>query len=381
MTRRTLRAALGAALVALAVASCGGGEDPVAAPSPTPGADIGGSGGLGGPTGTPPVTGTPSPGGEDDDEEGGPDVSPAPQAPPPDGGPVSCPAATVTVSTAEDLKTALAGVKPGGSIRLADGTYEGRFVATTSGTRAAPIFLCGGPGAVLDGGGIEKGYALHLDGASWWRLAGFTVRNSQKGVMADGTEHSVIQGLTVQDIGDEAIHLRRFSVDNLVVGNTVRRTGLRREKFGEGIYIGTATSNWEDITGGEPDRSDRNVVRGNSISATTAEAVDIKEGTSRGVLVGNVFDGSGLAEDGADSWVDVKGNSWLIQGNRGANSYLDGYQTHNVEDGWGTGNVFRGNTATNVTEYGFALRPVLGNKVACDNKVSGGKGLSNVDCA
>jgi hypothetical protein len=285
------------------------------------------------------------------------------------------------VSSADELTSALGEVKPGGTIQLADGTYEGKFVATTSGTGAAPIFLCGGTGAVLDGGGIKAGYALHLDGASWWRLVGFTVRNSQKGVMADGTEHSVIQGLTVEDIGDEAIHLRKFSVDNLVVGNTVRRTGLRREKFGEGIYIGTATSNWGNITGGEPDKSDRNVVRGNSISAVTAEAVDIKEGTSSGVLVGNVFDGSGMTEEGADSWVDVKGNSWLIQGNRGANSRLDGYQTHNVEDGWGTGNVFRGNTATGVKEYGFALRPVLANKVACDNKVTGGKGLSNVDCA
>jgi hypothetical protein len=85
----------------------------------------------------------------------------------------------------------------------------------------------------------------------------------------------VIQGLTVQNIGDEGIHLRSFSSDNLVVGNTVRDTGKRREKFGEGIYIGSATSNWEKYSQGRPDRSDRNVVRGNSISATTAESVDI----------------------------------------------------------------------------------------------------------
>jgi hypothetical protein len=185
----------------------------------------------------------------------------------------------------------------------------------------------------------------------------------------------------VQDIGDEAIHLRSFSSDNLVVGNTVRRTGQRREKFGEGIYVGSATSNWRNYSDGGPDRSDRNVVRGNSISEVTAEAVDIKEGTSKGVLVDNVFDGSGMTEEGADSWVDVKGNNWLIQGNTGRNSYLDGFQTHNVEDGWGTGNVFRGNVAIGVKEYAFALRPVLGNKVACDNKAPGaGMGLSNVDC-
>ena len=381
MTARRSTALAVLAVAALALAGCGGGDEaPAAAPSPTPSSDasVGIDGGLTGASPSP----TRSKDKDDDDDGGsaGP-VAEAPAAPPPDPGALRCPAATVTVSSADDLTRALSAARPGDSIALADGTYAGKFVASTSGTRSAPIFLCGGPGAVLDAGGTKSGYGFHLDGASWWRLVGFTVQNAQKGVIADRSSHSVIQGLTVRDIGDEGIHLRSFSSDNLVVGNTVRDTGKRREKFGEGIYIGSATSNWEKYSGGGPDRSDRNVVRGNSISGTTAESVDIKEGTSSGVLVGNVFDGSALTEEGGDSWVDVKGNSWLIQGNRGAHSEVDGFQTHNVEDGWGTGNVFRGNTASGVGDYGIALKPVLGNKIACDNKASGGKGLSNVDCA
>lgn len=373
--RTTAMAAL--AVAALALAGCGGGDTTAAAPAPTPSADssVGVSGGLAGPSASPSKTKD-----KDDDPSAGP-VANAPAAPPPDSGPVKCPTATVRVSTADDLTKALSAAQPGDVIALADGTYSGTFVAKTSGTSAAPVFLCGGSGAVLDGGDVKSGYGFHLDGASWWRLVGFTVRNAQKGVIADKSQHSVIQGLTVQNIGDEGIHLRSFSSDNLVVGNTVRDTGRRREKFGEGIYIGSATSNWEKYSQGGPDRSDRNVIRGNSISATTAESVDIKEGTSSGVLVGNVFDGSALSKEGGDSWVDVKGNSWLIQDNRGTHSLLDGFQTHNVADGWGTGNVFKGNTAAGVTEYGIALKPVLGNKIACDNKASGGKGLSNVDCA
>jgi Right handed beta helix region len=370
--RTTAAAAL--AVAALAMSSCGGDDSTSAAPSPTPTADssVGAGGGLSGPAASPTKS-------KDKDK----DASPVPNAPaaPPDAGPVTCPGATVTVSSADDLTKALADAQPGDSIALADGTYTGTFVTTKSGTQSAPIFLCGGSGAVLDGGGVKSGYGFYLNGASWWRLVGFTVQNAQKGVVADKSQHSVIQGLTVQNIGDEGIHLRSFSSDNLVVGNRVRDTGKRREKFGEGIYIGSATSNWEKYSQGGPDRSDRNVIRGNSVSATTAESVDIKEGTSSGVLVGNVFDGSALTKEGGDSWVDVKGNSWLIQGNRGSNSPLDGFQTHNVADGWGTGNVFKDNTATNVAEYGIALKPVLGNKVGCDNKASGGKGLSNVDCA
>lgn len=358
-----------AAAAAVLLAGCGGDDEaPVTAPTPAAsgglspgGGGTGGAGGTGDPTTTPPAGG-------------------APAAPPPDPGPVRCPTATTTVGSAAELTAALGAARPGDSIALRDGTYEGKFVTTRSGTAAAPVFLCGGPGAVLDGGGVKAGYVLHLDGASWWRLVGFTVRNGQKGVMADRSQRSVIQGLTVQDIGDEAIHLRSFSSDNLVVGNTVRRTGLRREKFGEGVYIGSATSNWAKYSAGGPDRSDRNVVRGNSFSEFTAEAVDIKEGTTGGVLVGNVFDGAGITEEGADSWVDVKGNNWLIQGNRGTNSPKDGYQTHDVEKGWGTGNVFRANSAAGLPGYAVALYPALGNTVACDNKVSGGAGVSKTGC-
>lgn len=378
MIARRTTAVAALAVAALTLTGCGDGDKTTAAPTPAPSADasVGGSGGLSGPSASP----SKSKDKGKDDSSAGP-VADAPAAPPPDSGPVRCPNATVRVSTADDLTKALAAAKPGDVIALADGTYQGKFVARTSGTQAAPVFLCGGSGAVLDAGGVKAGYGFHLDGVSWWRLVGFTVQNAQKGVVADKSQHSVIQDLTVQNIGDEGIHLRAFSSDNVVVGNTVRGTGKRREKFGEGIYIGSAKSNWDTYSSGGPDRSDRNVVRGNSVSGTTAESVDIKEGTSSGVLVGNVFDGSALTTEGGDSWVDVKGNSWLIQDNRGTHSVMDGFQTHDVVDGWGTGNVFKGNTATGVADYGIALKPALGNKILCDNKVTGGKGLSNVDCA
>jgi nitrous oxidase accessory protein NosD len=292
-----------------------------------------------------------------------------------------CPEEGIQVGTAEELQDALAAAQPGDVIRLADGTYEGSFVADASGEPEAPIHLCGSSDAVLDGGGSDDGTVVHLDGADHWVLLGFTVQNGQKGVMADGTVGSIIGGLTVRQIGDEAIHLRATSTDNRIVGNTVSDTGLRKAEFGEGIYIGTAESNWCEISDCEPDRSDHNEVVGNVISGTTAEAVDIKEGTSAGLLQDNEFDGSAMTGD-ADSWVDVKGNDWVITGNRGQNSPGDGFQTHEVLDGWGTGNRFAGNVATvNSPGYGFALAPELENIVACDNVAEGaGSGLANVEC-
>ncbi|GLY88553.1 right-handed parallel beta-helix repeat-containing protein [Actinoallomurus iriomotensis] len=308
---------------------------------------------------------------------------PPPNLPVPTGtGKVGCPAPTTTVKDADGLKHALDAAKAGDVIRLTAGTYTGKFVAQASGTSDKPIFLCGDATAILDGGGVKAGYAFHLDKASYWRLIGFSVRNSQKGVMADGSSGSVIQGLTVHDIGDEAIHLRGFSTGDTVQYNKIYNTGLRRAKFGEGVYLGSAQSNWSNSSGGKPDKSDNNVVRGNVIRAT-AEAIDIKEGTSGGRVLDNVFDGSALGGDKFnDSWVDVKGNGYLIQGNSGKKTLKDGFQIHQIIKGGGTGNVFRGNTIDLSGADGVGINDTVGgNTIACDNKVIGGRLLEKGDCS
>jgi hypothetical protein len=115
----------------------------------------------------------------------------------------------------------------------------------------------------------------------------------------------------------------------VVRGCDVHDTGLRSPQFGEGIYVGSAVSNWHatDGTGvpyGEnggagPDRSDRCLIEGNRIWNTTAEGIDVKEGTVGGIIRGNRFDNCGWSgENSADSWVDVKGSGWLVEDNTGA---------------------------------------------------------------
>ncbi len=279
------------------------------------------------------------------------------------------------------MKKALRTAKPGSVIRLADGIYLGTFSAKVAGTAAKPITVCGGPGAILDGGATDSGYVFHLDKASHWKLVGFGVRNGQKGVVADRSNHLLISGLTVSQIGDEAIHLRAFSSDGRVTGNVVRQTGLRKPQFGEGVYIGSSKNNWEDITGGRPDASDRNIVEFNDIALTTAESVDVKEGTTGGVVRNNRFSGEGMTE--SDSWVDVKGNDWLIENNVGAAGPVDGYQVHVLLDGWGNDNTFRGNTGE-LKGHGFAVnvaKKASGTVVACSNKIVGAAlGISNITC-
>lgn len=331
-------------------------------------------------------------GGDDGSDEGGADGDTDQDAEPEKDGAVAntvsrteqCPEATTSVTNASELEEALDGAAPGDVIVMEPGTYEGEFTAQAQGSKDEPIMLCGTEDAVLDGGPEDGGYTVHLDGAENWHLLGFSVTGGQKGVMADGVTGAVIEGLTVSETGDEAIHLRQHSTDNTVVGNHISNTGLRKPKFGEGVYIGSAESNWEDQTGGEPDASDRNLIENNHIEATSAEAVDIKEGTRGGVLRNNTFDGSETGgDDDADSWVDVKGNDWLIEGNEGTNNPGDGFQTHEILDGWGTGNTFRHNIADGAgSGHAIALTPELDNVVECNNSATdeGEAKVANVDC-
>jgi parallel beta-helix repeat protein len=293
---------------------------------------------------------------------------------------LACKRPTLKVSTAAEFTTALGAARAGNVIYLEPGSYKGNFVATSSGTATSPITLCGSTASILNGGSIKSGYVFHLNAANYWHLEGFAVTNGQKGVVTDETTGALIQGLTVSGIGDEGIHLRDFSSNNTVDGNTVTNTGMLKAKYGEGIYVGTAKSNWCSFSQCKIDASDHDTVSNNHISDTTAENVDIKEGTTGGILRDNVFDGDGMTA--ADSWVDVKGNDWLIEDNVGHNSVNDGFQTHQILDGWGSDNVFEGNTADVAGPgFGFHITKPLGNVVRCDNTVVGARrGLSNIAC-
>ena len=250
-------------------------------------------------------------------------------------------------------------------------------MATTD-ADAEPIWLCGPRDAVLDGGGIKQGYGLHLDGAAGWRLVGFTVRNAQKGVMVDGATGHVIQGLLVEDIGDEAIHLRAFSTANVVRGNEMRDTGQRREKFGEGIYVGSAESNWCRHTDCEPDRSDRNEIVGNLVYGTTAEGLDVKEGTTAGSPATTC---SAATPERRRFVGRCQGQRVALRGQHRDRLAEDGFQMHEILDGWGTGNVFTATSPGRRTRLRLRHDEHDGNIVRCDNEVSGaGAGFADVDC-
>ncbi|QFU87249.1 right-handed parallel beta-helix repeat-containing protein [Amycolatopsis sp. YIM 10] len=292
-------------------------------------------------------------------------------------------AAVITVQTGAELSSALSAVKPGDTIQLAAGkTFTGNFKAPVSGTASARITLKGPRDAVLKASG---GRGLELTG-SYWNLEGFTITGGQKGLMALGVRHTVVSGLRVHHIGHEAIHFQHGSTDNVVRDTEISDTGTQTPDYGEGIYFGSAKSNWP---GGTPDRSDRNKALNNKIGPNVAaEAIDVKEGTSDGELSGNTFDGTGQqGANSGDSWVDVKGNGYRVTNNKGSKVFVTtksygGFEVHTQLTGWGENNTFANNAADvqSAGAYGFYVhKKDLGNKVCASNTVTNaGKGFSNV---
>lgn len=296
----------------------------------------------------------------------------------------------VAVSDGPELSTALTRAKPGDLIWLHPGTYEGTFTGSRAGTAGRHITLCGTSRAVLDGGTFDHGYTLHLAGADYTDVRGITVRRGLKGIMTDDWDHGTIDHVTVRDIGEEGIHLRASSSNDTISNSRISDTGRADPAVqpdahhnGEGVYVGSAHSNWDRYTADQPDRSDNVRVIANTFTHTTAENLDLKEGTDGGLVRGNTFNGAGMDHEAADSWVDIKGNNYRIVHNRGFAAPEDGFQLHVLLDGWGVGNVFAGNVLhVDAHGYGFRIDADSGdNTVRCNNRVVAAEsGFADTPC-
>jgi len=261
----------------------------------------------------------------------------------------------VPVNSTETLKSAIATALPGDFIHLESGIYTGQFDIMASGIDTAPIILHGTRDAIIESDFSDTDYGINLL-ADYWILSGFSVRHVAKGIVTDNAHHNIIQGVKVYNIGDEGIHLRSNSTHNLVKQNWIHDTGQNQPEFGEAIYIGSAESNWELYSDGQPDKSDANDIISNLIGPNiTAEGIDIKEGTSGGRVINNTFIGTNTFV--VDSWIDVKGNDYVIRENIGSyvsdSTIVHPVKVVNILPGWGMNNNIHQNSFISVDTAEF----------------------------
>jgi len=182
-------------------------------------------------------------------------------------------AEVINCNTTQCIIDAMRNASPGDEIIVAPGVYEPagkfsfgnkatRFGSDKNGTRNAPITLRAqdpnnrpifkGPDGRYDGYGI---YIL----GDYWILKDLIVEECQKGIMFDNANHGIIENVLVRNIGEEGIHLRDGSSNNLVLRCEITNTGRVKPGIGEGLYSGSDRKQHET----NPDNASKLAFAGN----------------------------------------------------------------------------------------------------------------------
>ena len=247
-----------------------------------------------------------------------------------EGNPDSNCRAVILVDGAVTLRKALLNARPGDCIRLAPGTYTAPdayrisyakmdrnvyFYSRASGTADKPITIeseQANKKAEIEGiRTSDSGYILWINGAHW-NIRNLVLRRGGKGLVLDEASNSRVSGVEVYNVGDEGIHLRSGTSNTVVENCVVDGTGLKQPGFGEGLYIGSDNGQWDKYK----KDCNNNTIRGCTIRNTTAEGVDVKEGTTRNIIERcKIYGGAISGENFADSFIDLKGDRAQVRNN------------------------------------------------------------------
>lgn len=237
--------------------------------------------------------------------------------PPSDGG-------RVINAAPETLASILAGVRPGDTVVLADGTYKGDLVVKTSGTPAAWITIkAAGKGAVIDGGRV----GLAIEEASYIRVQGLKVQNASiVGIRPRMGDHVEIRDCVLANNRQWGIITSHVS--NLVIENC--------EAFGAVIEHGIYVANSGDDV----------VIRNNRIH----------DNVGNGLHMNGDFSCGG---DGVISRALVEGNVVWNNGAKGGSAM----SVMHVQD-----SIFRNNLLYDNRADGFTFTWYIGPKPGCSSR-------------
>lgn len=256
---------------------------------------------------------------------------------------------SIIVSNIDELSSAVKNAKAGDIIKVAPGIYDvsSKTISSESdGTETASITLTAldkNAPPVLTGSTSEHGYVLHILG-DYWVFDSLICQNSQKGIVLDNSNHTVIQNCELHTLGAEAIAVRDGSSYCTVKSCYIHDTGLVKPGYGEGVYIGSAKSN-DNFN----HYCDHNKVIGCTFKNVAAEHVDVKEYTTDTEISDCIFYGDGMTgENSAGSFIDLKGNDCYVHDNIGYRNenpkIVAAFEIHKQVEDWGYHHIFENNT-------------------------------------
>lgn len=266
----------------------------------------------------------------------------------------------IEVSNIEELFAAVRNAQPGDTILIAYGiydytTYQGAQKIDTSaeGTKEAPITLMAADPdnpPIITGTTAENGYVLQITG-DYWIVDNLVITTSQKGIVLDNSNHTIIRNCDIGDTGSEAVAIRDGSSYCLIQNCNIHDSGLITPGYGEGIYIGSSYT----VTGFDY-RGENNTVDGCTFKNIAAEHVDVKEFTTGTEILNCTFFGDGISgQNFAGSFIDIAGNECSVHDNIGYRNHnpqiVAAFEIHDQAEGWGYHNRFENNTLYLDREY------------------------------
>ncbi len=313
------------------------------------------------------------------------------------------------------LQTALERAQPGDTVRLAAGEYREDVRTVRGGLPGEPITITGPGGAVLHGAGDSRIFEINH---AYITLQGFTIDglhgddSDQEGhrdklIYVQGTVANTrllgirIIDMSLKNAGGECVRLRYFVQQAEVADNNIGPCGVYDFEFddggknGEGIYVGTSSTQWADgnnPTAG-PDLTTNVWIHHNTIETDGNECVDIKEGSFGNIVEHNTCSGqrdpnsAGFGSRGDDNLFrfnkssDNLGAGFRLGGHRLCLD-PDGIIIFNFEDGeapcaapnrileYGKDNLVYDNQMTDNADGGIAIEVSPQTRI-CGNEVSG----------
>ncbi|CAM9110183.1 unnamed protein product [Ectocarpus fasciculatus] len=318
---------------------------------------------------------------------------------------VSCGQRTVNVSPNTNnnaIQTALDDAQPGDTIILGAGNYYESPETTVDGLEGARITIIGEDVDSVRLLGEGTGTRVLEIKHDYYTVEGFTIdgevdttgtdylefyhstliyayANRTPTIRGNGFESAmdglIIKNMKLRTAGEECLRLRGWVNWGLIEGNDIQDCGkwdfvhedqTDGEKKGEGVCIGTSSSEWgadgiDDCRG--------NIVRGNYIETNGGEGVDVKEGVIGTIVDDNVVQ---MQLDGDSGAIGSRASGTIICNNyikdaAGAGVTLGGNSVNGIV--YGIDNEVWGNTMEDCRAFGVKISVAPQGDI-CDNDIT-----------